>query len=408
MANADSGLIVVGIGASAGGLESLKEFFGAIPADSGLGFVVIQHLAPARESYMADILAKFTDMTVREAADNLPVEANCVYTIPPNRFLRIEQGRLYLSTMERSDGLRMPIDFFFRSLADDQRERAVCILLSGGGSDGTLGLREVRAAGGLTIVQKPETAQFDTMLRSAIATGMVDFVLPLREIAEVIQRYVPQLRSEAVSDDREKLEHLDAILDLITMRTGSDFTSYKKATLLRRSERRMALNRLGTLLEYMRLLQSNPSEVDELAKDMLIGVSSFFRDAEGFEELRQSVIAPLVREGADHRPIRVWIPGCSTGEEAYSIVMLFLEELAAANKTSPLQIFASDIDADALKFARDGIYPHSIAADVSEERLKRFFTREDSHYQVSKRLRESVSFSLQNLLSDAPFSRLEL
>jgi two-component system CheB/CheR fusion protein len=192
------------------------------------------------------------------------------------------------------------------------------------------------------------------------------------------------------------------------MRTGTDFTSYKKATLLRRSERRMLLNRLGTLLEYLHLLQNNPAEVDELAKDMLIGVSSFFRDPEAFEELRRSVIAPLVRERADHLPIRVWIPGCSTGEEAYSIVILLLEELTAANKTAPLQIFASDIDSEALKYAREGIYPQSIAADISEERLSRFFTKQDSHYQVSKRLRESVIFSLQNLLSDAPFSRLDL
>jgi two-component system CheB/CheR fusion protein len=408
MADPGSQLIVVGIGASAGGLESLKEFFAAISADSGLAFVVIQHLAPVRESYMANILGRYTPMRVVEAADNMPVEANCVYSIPPNRFLRIEQGRLYLSDVEQNAGMRMPIDFFFRSLAEDQRERSVCVLLSGSGSDGTLGLREVRAAGGFTIVQKPETAQFDTMIRSAIATGMVDLVLPPREMAEVIRRYVPQIPSESASDDREKLEHLDAILDLITMRTGNDFTSYKKATLLRRSERRMLVNRLGTLLEYLRFLQSNPTEVDELANDMLIGVSSFFRDPEAFEELRRSVIAPLVRERADHRPIRVWIPGCSTGEEAYSIVILLLEELTAANKTAPLQIFASDIDSEALKHAREGIYPHSIAADVAEERLNRFFTKQDSHYQVSKRLRESIIFSMQNLLSDAPFSRLDL
>ncbi|HEY1231792.1 MAG TPA: chemotaxis protein CheB [Candidatus Binatia bacterium] len=408
MANGESGLIVVGIGASAGGLESLKEFFGAIDSNSGLAFVVIQHLAPSRESWMADILAKYTEMMVREATNNMPVESNCVYTIPPNKFLRIEQGRLFLCESERSDGMRMPIDYFFRSLADDQRERAVCVLLSGSGSDGTLGLREVRAAGGLTIVQKPETAQFDMMLRNAIATGMVDFVLPLREIAEVIHRYVPQVRSETVSDDRQKLEHLDAILDLLTMRSGSDFTAYKKATLLRRTERRMGINRFGTLIEYLRFLQGNPVEIDELAKDMLIGVSSFFRDPEAFEELRRSAIIPLVGERADHRPIHVWIPACSTGEEAYSIAMLFLEELVAANKNSPLQIFASDVDSEALKFAREGIYPHSIAADLSEARLSRFFTKQDSHYQVSKRLRESVIFSLQNLLTDAPFSRLDL
>src|SRR5690242_19175943 len=276
MASSESPITVVGIGASAGGLESLKEFFGAIRPNSGLSFVVIQHLSPTRESYMAEILRKHTKMQVVEAKNNLTVEPNSVYTIPPNQFLKIEQGRLCLTDPQKSDGIRMPIDFFFRSLAESQRERAICLLLSGSGSDGTLGLREVRAAGGLTIVQKPETAQFDTMLRSAIATGMVDFVLPLPEIAEIIQRYVPQIRSATIVDDRERLEHLDAVLDLITTRTGTDFTSYKKATLLCRTERRMALNRFDTLLEYLRFLLNNPSEVDELAKDMLIGVSSFF------------------------------------------------------------------------------------------------------------------------------------
>ncbi|HEX7233421.1 MAG TPA: chemotaxis protein CheB, partial [Candidatus Binatia bacterium] len=408
MANANSGLVVVGIGASAGGLESLKEFFGAIHADSGLAFVVIQHLAPARESYMADILGKYTEMKVTEATNNMPVEANCVYTIPPSKFLRIEQGRLYLSEIEPIGGMRMPIDFFFRSLAEDRRDKAVCVLLSGSGSDGTLGLREVRGAGGLTIVQKPETAQFDTMLRSAIGTGMVDFVLPLGEIPEVIHRYVPQSRSETVSEDPERLEYLDAILDLLTIRTGSDFTAYKKATLLRRVERRAGLHRLDSLPAYLRFMQANPSELDELGKEMLIGVSSFFRDPEAFEELRRSAITPLVQERGDHRPIRVWIPACSTGEEVYSIAMLLLEELAAANKNTPLQIFASDVDSESLKFAREGIYPHSIAADVSEERLGRFFIKQDSHYQAGKRLRESVIFSLQNLLTDAPFSRLDV
>jgi two-component system, chemotaxis family, CheB/CheR fusion protein len=409
MANPEPGLIVVGIGASAGGLESLKEFFAAIPDDCGLAFVVIQHLAPSRASYMADILQKGTKMRVVEAKHNLPIEANSVYTIPSNRFLKLEKERLCLAEPEKTDGLRMPIDFFFRSLAETQHERAICLLLSGSGSDGTLGLREVRAAGGLTIVQKPETAQFDAMLRSAIATGMVDLVLPIREIAEVVQRYVPQIvRRPDMTTDREKLEQLDSILDLLTLRSGNDFSSYKKPTLLRRTERRMGINHQGTFGEYVQFLMSNPAEVDALAKDMLISVSSFFRDPEAFEELANTVVKPLVQKHPQHSPIRVWIPACSTGEEAYSVAMLFLEELAAANRNIPLQVFASDIDSEALNFAREGIYPHSIANDIPETRLSRFFSKHESHYQVVKSLRDSVIFSVHNLLSDAPFSRLDL
>jgi len=404
----DSNLIVVGIGASAGGLDALKEFFTTMPADSGHAFVVIQHLDPHHASYMADILAKHTAMKVIQAADGETVAADCVYTIPPNKFLKIHDGCLYLSEIERRDSMRMPIDFFFRSLAEDQRERAVCVIFSGSGSDGTLGLREVRGAGGLTIVQEPQTAQFDAMLNSAIATGMVDCVLPLREIPEAIQRYAPRVRLADKSDEREKLESLDAILDMLAMRSGNDFSAYKKATLLRRAERRMGIHNLASLSDYLRFLRANPAEVDDMAKDMLIGVSSFFRDPEAFEELRRAVIAPLVRERAAGSPLRAWVSGCSTGEEAYSIAILLVEELEAANKSCPLQIFASDIDSEALKFAREGIYPHSIAADVSEPRLNRFFTKRDSTYQVSKRLREPVIFSIQNLLTEAPFSKLDL
>lgn len=408
MANGESELIVVGIGASAGGLESLKEFFGAIPADCGLAFVVIQHLAPSRASYTAEILRNHTKMRVVEAEHNMQIERNSVYTIPPNRFLKIENERLCLAEPEKRDGMRMPIDYFFRSLAESQHERAICLLLSGSGSDGTLGLREVRAAGGLTMVQKPETAQFDAMLRSAIATGMVDLVLPIDEIAEIVQRYAPQIRSESTTAEREKLEQLDSILDLLTLRSGNDFSVYKKTTLLRRTERRLGLTHQGTLADYREFLISNPAEVEALAKDMLIGVSSFFRDPEAFENLQNTVVRPLVRNHTDQTPIRVWIPACSTGEEAYSVAMLFQEEFSAANINIPLQIFASDIYAEALNFAREGIYPHSIVNDVSEVRLSRFFNKHDSHYQVIKSLRESIIFSSHNLLSDTPFSRLDL
>ncbi|HEY7219863.1 MAG TPA: chemotaxis protein CheB [Candidatus Binatia bacterium] len=404
----ESNLIVVGIGASAGGLEALKEFFSAMPSPSGLAFVVVQHLDPYHTSYMADILAKHTAMKVLQAADGMAVAAGCVYTIPPNKFLKIHNRRLYLTEMERRDGMRMPIDFFFRSLAEDQRERAVCVIFSGSGSDGTLGLREIRAAGGLTIAQQPETAQFDAMLKSAIATGMVDCVLPLREIPEVIQRYAPRVGAADQPDERDKIELLDAILDALAMRSGNDFSAYKKTTLLRRVERRMGINRLASLSDYLRFMQANPAEVNDLAKDMLIGVSSFFRDSEAFDELRRTVIAPLVQERADGASLRAWIPGCSTGEEAYSIAILLLEQLEAANKNCPLRIFASDVDGEALKFAREGIYPHSIAADVAEPRLNRFFTKQDSTYRVTKQLRESVIFSMQNVLTEAPFSKLDL
>ena len=407
MAN-ETNLIVVGIGASAGGLDALKEFFTAMPADSGHAFVVIQHLDPHHASYMANILAKHTAMKVLPAADGMAVDAGCVYTIPPNKFLQIHNSRLYLTEVELRDGMRMPIDFFFRSLAEDQRERAVCVIFSGSGSDGTLGLREVRAAGGLTIVQQPETAQFDAMLKSAIATGMVDSVLPLQEIPAAILRYTPQVGAADKADERDKIELLDAILDTLATRSGNDFSAYKKTTLLRRAERRVGIHQLASLSDYLRFIKANPAEVDDLAKDMLIGVSSFFRDPEAFEELRRTVIAPLVQERADGAPLRVWIPGCSTGEEAYSIAILLLEQVDAAKKNCPLKIFASDVDNEALKFAREGIYPHSIAADVSEPRLNQFFTRQDSTYGVAKRLRESIIFSTQNLLTETPFSKLDL
>jgi two-component system CheB/CheR fusion protein len=402
-----SDLIVVGIGTSAGGLESLKEFFSAMPGDSDLAFVVIQHLDPNHVSYMADLLAKCTEMIVVQAEDGMPVKANSVYTIPPNRFLTIRNNHLCLTEPVKHDGARMPIDFFFRSLAEDKREKAICVIFSGSGSDGTLGLREVRGAGGMTLVQQPETAQFDAMLRSAIRTGMVDRVLPLKEMPEAILKYARQSYAGTIGDDKAKFDSLDAIFELLATRNENDFTAYKKTTLLRRIERRMGLNHIASLSDYLRFLQENPDEIDHLAKDMLIGVSSFFRDAEAFDELQRTVIAPLIRERDSNSPLRVWVPGCATGEEPYSIAMLLLEELAAANKTCSIQLFASDVDGDSLKFAREGIYPQSIAADVSAERLNGFFTKQDSTYQVSKRLRESIIFSAQNLITEAPFSKLD-
>ena len=401
---------IVGIGTSAGGLEVLKELFTAMPADSGMAFVVIQHLDPSHVSHMSELLAKFTDMRVVQAEDQMALDTNSVYTIPPNKFLRLAEGTLRLTEPVKRDGVRMPIDFFFRSLAEDQREKAICVLLSGSGSDGTLGIREIRGAGGMIMAQDPETAQFDSMSRSAIATGLVDYVLPVAEIPGALIKYVQQsyVRAGNKTETEERTNGFNAIITLLAEKAQSDFGPYKKATLLRRIERRMGLNHMDDVSDYLAFLRQDPDEGARLAKDMLIHVSSFFRDAEAFVELREKVLAPLIAEKNNNNPLRVWVPGCATGEEAYSITMLLLEELGAARKNCAIQLFASDMDPEAVRFAREGLYPESIATDVSQERLKRFFTKTDKSYQVTKQLRESVIFSVQNLITEPPFSRLDL
>jgi len=401
---------IVGIGTSAGGLEVLKELFTAMPADNDMAFVVIQHLDPSHVSHMSELLAKFTDMRVVQAEDQMALDANSVYTIPPNKFLGLAEGTLRLTEPVKRDGVRMPIDFFFRSLAEDQREKAICVLLSGSGSDGTLGIREIRGAGGMIMAQDPETAQFDSMSRSAIATGLVDYVLPVAEMPGALIKYVQQsyVRAGNKAETEERTNGLNAIVSLLAEKAQSDFGPYKKTTLLRRIERRMGLNQMDDVSDYLAFLRQDPDEVARLAKDMLINVSSFFRDAEAFVELREKVLAPLIAEKNNNNPLRVWVPGCATGEEAYSIAMLLLEELGAARKNCPIQLFASDIEPETVRFAREGLYPESIAADVSEERLKRFFAKTDKSYQVTKQLREAVIFSVQNLITEPPFSRLDL
>jgi len=401
---------IVGIGTSAGGLEVLKEFFTAMPADSDMAFVVIQHLDPSHVSHMAEILAKFTDMRVVQADDQMALDTNSVYTIPPKKFLGLVDGMLHLTEPVKRDGVRMPIDFFFRSLAEDQREKAICVLLSGSGSDGTLGIREIRGAGGMIMAQDPETAQFDSMSRSAIATGLVDYVLPVAEMPGALIKYVQQsyVRAGNKAETEERTNGLDAIVSLLADKAQSDFGPYKKTTLLRRIERRMGLNHMDDVADYLAFLRQDSDEVARLAKDMLINVSSFFRDAEAFVELREKVLTPVIAEKNNNNPLRVWVPGCATGEEAYSIAMLLLEELGAARKNCPIQLFASDIEPETVRFAREGLYPESIAADVSEERLKRFFAKTDKSYHVTKQLREAVIFSVQNLITEPPFSRLDL
>jgi two-component system, chemotaxis family, CheB/CheR fusion protein len=399
---------IVGIGASAGAMDPLKEFFTRIGAETGLAFVVVQHLDPNHVSYMSEVLARQTGMKVIEATDRAPVQANLVYTIPPNKFISIDEGVLHLSEPIKRDGLRLPIDFFFRSLAHDRGADAIAVLLSGGGSDGTLGIREIRGAGGLVIVQNPETAQFDSMIESAIATGQVDFVLPVQEIPAKLFQYVRQVSEHDGATPQTISDGIEAILELLVNETKSDFRCYKKTTVQRRIERRMGVNRIQDISAYHTFLRENPAEMAKLAKDMLIGVTSFFRDPEAFAELRDKVIRPLVHESNRTSPLRAWIAGCATGEEAYSIAILVMEEMAAARKNLSLQMFASDIDSDALKSAREGIYPQSIAGDVNEERLARFFIKRDSIYQIEPRIRECMTFAEHNVIQDPPFLRMDL
>ena len=404
---------VVGLGASAGGLAAFESFFRAMPPDSGAAFVVIQHLDPTHQSLTAELLSKHARMPVVQVEHDTPAGPDRVYVIPPNRYLSIDNGTLRLTAPTEPRGMRMPVDLFLRSLARDQKERAVGIILSGTGTDGALGLKEIKAAGGMTIAQAPETAQYDGMPRSAILTAGVDHVLPVDRMPEVVLQYLrhayvrrgtdeaPALADQAVDD-------LMPVLAILHARSKFDFRCYKKESLRRRVQRRMSLHHLTRLTDYLRVLRSDPDEVNALRKDLLISVTSFFRDSQAWQALEQHVIPRIVERKDPSHGVRVWVPSCATGEEAYSVAMLLIEQLVAAEKNCVLQIFASDVDTDALEVARAGIYPESIAADVSPERLRRFLVKEGNSYRVHKDLRESVIFAQQNLLSDPPFSKIDL
>jgi two-component system CheB/CheR fusion protein len=400
------------MGASAGGLAVFEAFFRAMPADSGAAFVLIQHLDPTRESLTAELVAKHTRMPVVQVERDTPVKANHVYVIPPNKYLSTSNHRLRLTAPGAPRGMRMPIDLFLRSLASDQHERAVGIILSGTGTDGSLGLKEIKVAGGMTMVQAPETAQYDGMPRSAIGTGGVDHVLPVEAMPAVLLRYLRHAyvnRKPTEGAERaEAADDLGTILAILRARSKLDFGCYKKATLRRRVQRRMSLRHLTRLPEYAAVLRRDADELRALGQDLLISVTNFFRDPAAWQALDERVITPLVEHKESGHPLRVWVPGCATGEEAYSIAMLCIERLQAARKSCPLQVFASDLDDAALEVARAGLYPESIAADVSPERLQRFFVKEEHAYRVSRELRESVTLAHQNLLTDPPFSRLDL
>ena len=405
---------VVGIGASAGGVSAFEAFFSAMPgSESGMALVLVQHLAPDHKSILSDLIRRYTSMRVNEVEDGMEVQPDNVYIIPPNRDMALAGSTLRLYEPGAPRGQRLPIDFFFRSLARERHERAICVVLSGTGSDGTLGLREVKGEGGMAMAQDPDTTEHDGMPRSAIATGLVDYVLPPGDMPAQLIAYVghafgklPPVTSLVPAGDG----NLKALTTLLRNHTGHDFSQYKSTTLVRRMQRRMAIHQIENVPDYLRYARQSTSEVDALFRDLLIGVTNFFRDPDAFKALEDHVIPRLFRAKSGVDPIRVWVPGCSTGEEAYSIAILLQEHMQLIKRTQRVQVFATDIDSQAIERARAGVYPPSIAADVSPERLARFFTHEseDSVFRVQKVIRDMVVFSEQDVIKDPPFSKLDL
>jgi two-component system CheB/CheR fusion protein len=403
---------IVGIGASAGGLEALETFFSHLPHEANLAFVVIQHLSPKHKSIMSSLLMKHTPMKVLDLKDGVQIEPNHVYLNPPDKNVIIVKGRLFLTQPEQTHGVNLPIDCFFRSLSEDLGEKAICIVLSGTATDGTLGLKAIKGEGGMTMVQDPDSAKYGGMPNSAIATGLVDYILPVERIPEELIRYVqhPYIeKPERIETAEQQFKnYAQKILGFLRTSTGLDFLHYKQTTTRRRIERRMAMHQIEKIENYFTYLQKTPAEVDALIKDLLIGVTSFFRDAEAFEILRKKVVPQLIKNNEPDTALRVWVAGCATGEEAYSLAIVFKEVMEELRKKVQIQIFASDIDADALDFARVGVYPDSIAADVSAQRLSRFFLKDETTYRIKKQIREMIVFAAQNLIKDPPFSRIDL
>lgn len=403
---------VIGIGASAGGLQACGKLLDALPAATGMAFILVQHLDPTHESMMVDLLAGHTAMAVRQATDGMKLERDQLHVIPPGTYLSVSDGALHLSPPQARHGARLPFDFLLHSLAEAYGTRAIGVILSGTGADGSLGLKAVKERGGLVIAQDPDEAGYDGMPRNAIKTGAVDLIRPVAEIPGALlghqRRIAASVPGPNPEDTGESL--LPAIIELLRTKTAHDFRLYKRGTLQRRIARRMAMAAIeaGDLDRYLDILRADPDELELLAKDLLINITSFFRDPKVFELLSETIIPDLVAKATPDQPLRIWIAGCSTGEETYSLAMLFREQIAAKNPHLKLQVFASDIDPDAVDRAREGLYPNTIEAEVSTERLGRFFTREGQTYRVLPELRSAVVFTVQDVLTDPPFSRLDL
>jgi two-component system CheB/CheR fusion protein len=405
---------VVGIGASAGGIEALQRFFNNMPADSGMAFVVILHLSPEHESSLPELIQNRTTMPVAQVTEAVRVEPNHVYVIPPNKSLVMSDGHIRLTEPERDRGRHVTIDLFLRTLADAYGKDAVCVILSGSGADGTLGLKRVKENGGTAVVQDPSDAEYQDMPRSAIETGLADLILPVAQMPDKLVAFRQRAEKLQLPVGEEKpappftSDALREVLTLLRVRTGHDFTNYKRPTLLRRVARRLQVCGVEDIPSYLTLLREHPAELQSLLRDLLISVTNFFRDPEAFKVLQRVVVPRLFEGKKSGEQVRVWLVGCATGEEAYSLAILLSEHLAQLDDPPQVQIFASDIDNEALAEARAHVYPETIAADVSPERLRHFFIKEGTHYRVKKELREMVLFAHHNILRDPPFSRLHL
>jgi chemotaxis methyl-accepting protein methylase len=404
---------IVGIGASAGGLEALETLLRHMPEKTGLCFVIVQHLDPTHKGMMVELLQRATPMQVVQARDRLKVEPNRVYMIPPNKDMSILHGVLHLLAPAAPRGLRLPIDFFFRSLAADRQSRAVGVILSGMGSDGTLGLRAIKEQAGAVFVQAPASAKFDAMPRSAVDAGLADVVAPVEELAGKIVAYLGRAPLVARSDlalASKTQSAIEKVCVLVRGQTGHDFSQYKRSTVYRRIERRMGLHQIDAIAGYVRYLQQSPQETMLLFKELLIGVTSFFRDPQAWEQMKKVALPALLSGRSAGGVLRAWVPGCSTGEEAFSLAIVFKEALSDVrpDRRFSLQIFATDLDADAVERARQGVYPPNIAGDVSADRLRRFFVKDERGYRVAQEIRETVIFAPQNAIMDPPFTKLDV
>ncbi len=411
-ATATGSFPIIGIGTSAGGLEALEHFLRHVPETGGMAFVIVQHLDPTRKGIMPELLQRTTGMKVIQVKDRTPVLPDCVYVIPPNKDMSILHGVLHLLEPASPRGLRLPIDFFLRSLAQDRQEHSIAVILSGMGSDGTLGLRAIKEKGGVVLVQDPATAKFDGMPRSAIDSGLADIVAPVDDLPERILGYLQRTpvghTTEMVLGDKTR-SALDKAIILLRTHTGHDFSLYKKNTFYRRIERRMGIHQINKIADYVRYLQENSQELDLLFKELLIGVTSFFRDPAGWEELRKKILPGLIAKLPDGHVLRAWVAGCSTGEEAYSLAMVFKEVMdkLKSRKKITLQVFATDLDKDAIDKARAGVYPENICADVPPAHMSRFFVKDEHGCRVTSEIRKLVTFATQSLIMDPPFTKLD-
>ncbi|MDW7730482.1 MAG: chemotaxis protein CheB [Bacillota bacterium] len=408
----EAGFPIIGIGASAGGLEALELFLKNVPEDSGMAFIIVQHLAPTRKDMMVELLQRVTTLQVIQVVERTVVKPGCIYIIPPNKDMTIFHGMLHLFEPAEPRGLRLPIDYFFRSMADDRQDKSIGVILSGMGTDGTLGLGAIKEKGGIVFVQDPSSAKYDSMPKSAIEEGLADVIATVEEMPLKIASYLrhkPYIggSEQALTDKIQS--SIEKVMILLRSKTGHDFSLYKKNTVLRRLERRMGIHQIDNTTTYVRLLQENPQELELLYKELLIGVTNFFRDPKAWEQLKTEAFPELLT-GGKMQALRAWVPGCATGEEAYTLAIVFKEmvELIKPAQDPQLQIFATDISQEAIGKAREAIYPANISADISPERLEQFFVQVDNGYQVAKPIREMVIFAQQSIIMDPPFTKLDI